>query len=37
MGASTIDSRTDMETQAVEEAIRFKQDQSLLNEVFENA
>lgn len=37
MGASTIDSRTDMETQAVEEAIRFKQNQSLLNEVFENA
>lgn len=37
MGASTVDSRTDMETQAVEEAIRFKQNQPLLNEVFENA
>ena len=36
MGASTVDSRTDMETQAVEEAIRFKNDQSLKNEVFEN-
>ena len=37
MGASTIDSRTDMEVQAVEEAIRFKKNQALKNEVFENA
>lgn len=37
MGASTIDSRTDMEVQAVEEAIRFKNEKALKNEVFENA
>ncbi len=37
MGASTVDSRTDMEVQAVEEIIRFKNGQSLKNEVFENA
>lgn len=36
MGASTIDSRTDMEVQAVEEAIRFKNNQPLKNEVFAN-
>ena len=36
MGASTIDSRTDMEVQAVEEAIRFKNNQPLKNEVFSN-
>ncbi|MFY4765380.1 phosphoglycerate dehydrogenase [Campylobacter sp. GB48] len=36
MGASTIESRTDMETQAVEEAIRYKNNISLKNEVFEN-
>jgi len=36
MGASTIDSRTNMETQAVEEAIRFKNNQPLKNEVFSN-
>lgn len=37
MGASTIDSRTDMEVQAVEEAIRFKDNEPLKNEVFDNA
>lgn len=37
MGASTIDSRTDMEVQAVEDAIRFKNNISLKNEVFNNA
>jgi D-3-phosphoglycerate dehydrogenase len=37
MGASTIDSRTDMELQAVEEVIRFKNKLPLKNEVFENA
>ncbi|MFX4284468.1 phosphoglycerate dehydrogenase [Aliarcobacter butzleri] len=37
MGASTIDSRTDMEVQAVQEAIRFKNNQTLKNEVFANA
>lgn len=37
MGASTIDSRTDMEVQAIEEAIRYKNKQSLKNEVFSNA
>lgn len=37
MGASTIDSRTDMEVQAVEEAIRFKNNNPLKNEVFDNA
>lgn len=37
MGASTIDSRTDMEVQAVEEAIRYKNNRPLKNEVFENA
>jgi D-3-phosphoglycerate dehydrogenase len=37
MGASTIDSRTDMEVQAIEEAIRFKNNEPLKNEVFSNA
>lgn len=37
MGASTIDSRTDMEVQAVEEAIRLKNEKPLKNEVFANA
>ncbi len=37
MGASTIDSRTDMEVQAVEEAIRYKLGKPLKNEVFKNA
>ena len=37
MGASTIDSRTDMEVQAVEEVIRFKNNQNMKNEVFKNA
>lgn len=37
MGASTIDSRTDMEVQAVEETIRFKNKKALKNEVFDNA
>lgn len=37
MGASTIDSRTDMELQAIEEAVRYKNNQSLKNEVFANA
>jgi len=37
MGASTIESRTNMEVQAVQEAIRFKNNQNLKNEVFENA
>jgi len=37
MGASTIDSRTDMEVQAIEEAIRYKNGQPLKNEVFSNA
>jgi len=37
MGASTIESRTNMEIQAVQEAIRFKNNQNLKNEVFENA
>lgn len=37
MGASTIDSRTDMEVQALEEAIRYKNKLPLKNEVFENA
>ena len=36
MGASTIESRTDMEMQAVEEVIRFKNNQPLKNEVFTN-
>lgn len=36
MGASTVDSRTDMEIQAVEEAIRFKAGKPLVNEVFSN-
>lgn len=36
MGASTIDSRTDMEVQALQEAILFKRHQSLKNEVFSN-
>ena len=31
MGASTIESRTDMEIQAVEEAIRYKNNQPLKN------
>jgi D-3-phosphoglycerate dehydrogenase len=37
MGASTIDSRTDMEVQALEEAVRYKNGLPLKNEVFENA
>lgn len=37
MGASTIDSRTDMEVQAIEEVIRYKNNQPLKNEVFANA
>ena len=37
MGASTIDSRTDMEVQAIEEAIRYKNGLPLKNEVEENA
>ena len=37
MGASTVDSRTDMEVQAIEEAIRYKNDEPLKNEVFTNA
>ncbi len=37
MGASTIDSRTDMEVQAIEEALRYKNNQPLKNEVFANA
>ncbi len=36
MGASTIDSRTDMEVQAIEEAIRYKNNEPLKNEVFSN-
>ncbi len=36
MGASTIDSRTDMEVEAIEEAIRFKNNQPIKNEVFSN-
>lgn len=36
MGASTIDSRTDMEVQSLEEVIRFKNNQPLKNEVFSN-
>ena len=36
MGASTIDSRTDMEVQAVEEVIRFKNNLPLKNEIFSN-
>ena len=37
MGASTVNSRTDMELQAVEEVIRFKNNLPLKNEVFSNA
>ena len=37
MGASTIDSRTDMEVQAIEEAVRYKNELPLKNEVYENA
>ncbi len=37
MGASTIDSRTDMEVQALEEAVRYKNGEPLKNEVFDNA
>ncbi len=37
MGASTTDSRTDMEVQAIKEAIRYKNNQPLKNEVFANA
>jgi len=37
MGASTVDSRTDMEVQAIEEAIRYKNGEPLKNEVFTNA
>lgn len=36
MGASTVDSRTAMEIEAVEEAIRFKNKQALKNPVFQN-
>lgn len=36
MGASTIESRTDMETQAVEEVVRYKNHIPLKNEVFKN-
>lgn len=36
MGASTIDSRTDMEIQAVNEVIKFKNTQKLNNEVVKN-
>ena len=36
IGASTVDSRTDMEVQALQEAILFKQKQPLQNEVFSN-
>ena len=36
MGASTVDSRADMEIQAVEEAIRFNRNERLKNEAFEN-
>jgi len=34
MGASTVESRTDMEVQAMEEVIRYKNNQPLKNEVF---
>jgi D-3-phosphoglycerate dehydrogenase len=34
MGASTVDSRTNMEVQAVEEVIRFKNNKPLKNEVY---
>jgi D-3-phosphoglycerate dehydrogenase len=37
MGASTIDSRTDMEVQAIEEVIRYKNKLPLKNEVYDNA
>ena len=37
MGASTVDSRTDMEVQALEEALRYKNHKPLKNEVFVNA
>jgi len=37
MGASTIDSRTDMEVQAIEEAIRYMNGLELKNEVYTNA
>jgi len=37
MGASTVDSRTNMEVQAVEEVIRFKNNKPLKNEVYLNA
>jgi D-3-phosphoglycerate dehydrogenase len=36
MGASTIQSRTNMEVQALEEAVRYKNNQALKNEVFCN-
>jgi len=36
MGASTMDSRTDMEVQAIEEVIRYKNNTPLKNEVFSN-
>jgi len=36
MGASTIESRTDMEVQAIEEVIRYKNNQVLKNEVYSN-
>ena len=37
MGASTIDSRSAMELEAVEEVIRFNQGEGLKNEVFEKS
>ena len=37
MGASTIESRTDMEVEAVKEVLRFFDGEPLKNEVFENA
>lgn len=37
MGASTIDSRTAMEVQAIEEVVRYKNGLPLKNEVYENA
>jgi D-3-phosphoglycerate dehydrogenase len=36
MGASTVESRADMEIQAVEEAVRFKKGLDLKNEVYDN-
>lgn len=36
MGASTVDSRTSMEVEAVQEVVRFKNDEPFKNEVFDN-